>query len=274
VRTLALRTRQLATLATLAVVGTAALSGAATGQAVAVPPPAPIVGGEPAALGEFPWMVRVTTCGGSMYTQQLVLTAAHCVGGQTGPHDGYYANLGMVSLSDPNRITIQSEYVYSSPDYIPDTNSADWALIRLERPVDVPTLPVASTTRYDNGMFTIAGWGATLGTGPTRQLLKAEVPFVSDAQCLDAYNLAPPQTEQRPLPAEQICAGYLEEGGVDSCQGDSGGPMFRRDNAGEWIQVGIVSWGHECALPGFPGVYTQTSFYSEEIAAAAAMLSD
>jgi secreted trypsin-like serine protease len=59
---------------------------------------------------------------------------------------------------------------------------------------------------------------------------------------------------------------------VDTCQGDSGGPMFRRDDAGEWVQVGIVSWGLGCARPENPGVYTQTSTFAAEIAAAAASL--
>jgi trypsin len=51
-----------------------------------------------------------------------------------------------------------------------------------------------------------------------------------------------------------ICAGAV---GVDSCQGDSGGPMTTKD--GE--HVGVVSWGVGCAQAGYPGVYTQTSYF-------------
>jgi secreted trypsin-like serine protease len=40
-----------------------------------------VVGGQPAADGEFPWMVHLSMgCGGSLLTNQVVLTAAHCVG--------------------------------------------------------------------------------------------------------------------------------------------------------------------------------------------------
>jgi secreted trypsin-like serine protease len=267
---LSLKMRRLAIAVTLA---TAGILVASAGQAVAAPPP--VVGGEPAAQGEFPWMVKLSMhCGGAMYTQQLVLTAAHCVP-ETGENTSITATLGVVDLEDPNQVNVQSDYVYRAPGYNPSVHAADdWALIRLEHPVDVPTLPVASTPEYDSGIFTVAGWGHEVEGGELQRfLLKAEVPFVSDAECVDAYALAPPGFPFQPIPEEEICSGYLEEGGVDTCQGDSGGPMFRRDNAGEWIQVGIVSWGLGCARPGFPGVYTQTSHYSAEIAAAAAGLS-
>ena len=258
--------RRLAGRTTLVAVAAAAVLGATAGQGVAAPPPTDVqpqvVGGVRAAQGEFPWMVRLSMgCGGAMYTQQLVLTAAHCVG-STGPDSGITATLGVVDLQDPNRIRVRSNYVYRSPGY---PNGDDWALVRLERAVDVPTLPVASSTAYDSGTFTVAGWGAAYeGGGQQRHLLKAQVPFIPDSQCRQAYPSL--------VAAEEICAGNWDDGGVDTCQGDSGGPMFRRDNAGEWVQVGIVSWGNGCARPRNPGVYAQTSYFAPAIAAAAADL--
>ena len=44
-------------------------------------------------------------------------------------------------------------------------------------------------------------------------------------------------------------------------QGDSGGPLVC-----ERELAGIVSWGHECARPGFPGIYTDVSLYGKWIA--------
>ncbi|HEY7595468.1 MAG TPA: trypsin-like serine protease, partial [Actinophytocola sp.] len=156
-------------------------------------------------------------------------------------------------------------YVYQAPGYN-NPSGDDWALIKLASPVSgIPTLAIANTTAYDSGTFTVAGWGAAVeGGGQQRYLLKAQVPFVTDAQCGQAYSEL--------VPNEEICAGNWDDGGVDTCQGDSGGPMFRRDSANNWIQVGIVSWGYGCARPENPGVYSQVSTFASAIAAAAADL--
>ncbi|MEU8704541.1 serine protease [Streptomyces sp. NPDC048565] len=226
--------------------------------------PAPIVGGTRAAQGEFPFMVRLSMgCGGALYAQDIVLTAAHCVDG-SGKDTSITATGGTVDLQSSSAVTVRSTEVLQAPGY--DGAGKDWALIKLAEPIDQPTLKIADSTAYDTGTFTIAGWGAaTEGGGQQRYLLKATVPFVSDATCQQAYG-------GDLVPGEEICAGNVSAGGVDSCQGDSGGPMFRKDDAGAWIQVGIVSWGEGCARPGYPGVYTQVSAFASDIASAASNL--
>jgi hypothetical protein len=42
------------------------------------------------------------------------------------------------------------------------------------------------------------------------------------------------------------------------CQGDSGGPIINR-NRNDPVQVGVVSWGFDCAQPGFRGIYARVS---------------
>lgn len=226
--------------------------------------PAPVVGGTRAAQGEFPWMVRLSMgCGGALYTQQIVLTAAHCVSG-TGANTSITATGGVVDLQSSSRVQVRSTYVYRAPGYNGD--GKDWALIKLASPINQPTLKIATTTQYNTGTFTVAGWGAaTEGGAQQRYLLKATVPFVSDATCRSYSGYS------GLIANEEICAGYTA-GGVDTCQGDSGGPMFRRDANNAWIQVGIVSWGIGCARANAPGVYTEVSTFASAIASAAASL--
>ena len=228
--------------------------------------PTPVVGGTTATQGEFPFMVRLSMgCGGALYTPQIVLTAAHCVSG-TGANTSITATAGVVDLqSTTGRVQVKSTYVYRAPGY--NGSGKDWALIKLASPITtVPTLKIATTTQYNTGTFTIAGWGsASEGGAQQRYLRKATVPFVSDATCRSYSGYS------GLVASDEICAGYTA-GGVDTCQGDSGGPMFRRDSANAWIQVGIVSWGIGCARANAPGVYSEVSTFAAAIASAAASL--
>ncbi|NBM20991.1 serine protease [Streptomyces sp. GC420] len=249
-----------------AVAGAAALAVVSLQPAGAQAAPAPVVGGTRAAQGEFPFMVRLSMgCGGALYTQQIVLTAAHCVGA-SGNNTSITATAGVVDLqSSSGRVQVRSTKVLRAPGY--NGTGKDWALIKLAQPINLPTLKTATTAQYNTGDFTVAGWGAAReGGSQQRYLLKATVPFVDDATCRAAGGSYGDLVD-----AEEICAGF-DEGGTDTCQGDSGGPMFRRDNAGEWIQVGIVSWGEGCARPGKPGVYTEVSAFASAIAQAASTL--
>jgi secreted trypsin-like serine protease len=101
------------------------------------------------------------------------------------------------------------------------------------------------------------------------ELLETSLATVPEAICTRKIEALMEQLPEDAFPfevtAEQICAGH-PKGGQDSCQGDSGGPLVKFDKNGCPYQVGIVSWGVQCALEDAPSVYTRISKYSAWIA--------
>ncbi|KAI4551283.1 hypothetical protein MJT46_017535 [Ovis ammon polii x Ovis aries] len=79
---------------------------------------------------------------------------------------------------------------------------------------------------------------------------EVEVPVVGSQVCNQHYRKV--ENTTKPIEDDMLCAGSKRQ---DSCKGDSGGPLVCLWKC-SWVQVGVVSWGHKCALPDFPGVYT------------------
>ncbi|MGP4114880.1 S1 family peptidase [Streptomyces sp. 4N509B] len=247
-------------LAAVAIAGGGALVAPATAGAE---PSTRIVGGTPTTTEEYPYVVQVTDaaenqfCGGTLVTPTKVVTAAHCVDWTT--EEDILVVAGRTYLAGSDGTVAEASDVWIHPDYDANEITADVAVITLAEELPYATLPVVSsddTDIYGEGSPTrLLGWGYTSEQGQSSdQLLTAEVPLVSDADCEDAYG-------SWFIPEAHVCAG-LPEGGVDTCQGDSGGPFVI-----DGVLAGVVSWGNGCARPGNPGVYTRLTTYADDVAA-------
>ena len=239
-------------------------------QAVAAqqtePPVAPndgrIVGGVEATPNEFPWAIYLITgpyaCGASLIAPEWVLTASHCIDGQS--PSNMSVTIGRHDLNDTNTgQVVNVSQAIMHPNYNSSTFNNDIALLKLAQPINNVTtigLVTDAMTVDDPGeSMTVIGWGATSWQGSSSDvLLKVSMPIVTQAACNAAYGNG--------ITGNMICAG-VPEGGVDSCQGDSGGPMMVRNAADTaWLQSGVVSFGEECATAGYYGVYARVSQYT------------
>ncbi|XP_075214865.1 serine protease snk-like [Lycorma delicatula] len=89
--------------------------------------------------------------------------------------------------------------------------------------------------------------------------LKADLDYLTIRDCTNTIDLrvTPRGLEEKTM----ICAGVLE-GRRDICMGDSGGPLFLPRKSDQLpcflqTQLGITSFGKQCALKGFPAIYTR-----------------
>ena len=177
-------------------------------------------------------------CAGTLISDRLVLTSAHCLDG------GSWFD---ISLGGPDGQLFSSTEAIIHPKYDPSTLSADLAVIRLSEAaqVDPATLPsagdilqVGDSVCLDNldGNFVCA-------------------PVISNADCNAAFDPL--------IPYDIIC---LAQNGTMCDAVYSGAPGVVGDDGGPWTLGGVMTLGASAGCEaGYPMGLTRMEYYIDWI---------
>ncbi|KAK3857271.1 hypothetical protein Pcinc_036469 [Petrolisthes cinctipes] len=221
-----------------------------------------IVGGEEAAEHSWPHQVGLFFsggwfCGGSLISDQWVLTAAHYTDGAEyvdvvmGAHnirqneENVVMGAHNIRQNEESQVTVRSDTLMTHEDYNSFSLHNDIGLIQLPSPIifndNIRSVALAS---LDPGAL-----------GITDVLRQVDAPIMSNDECAETYTYV--------IYPGTIC--ISAEGGKGVCSGDSGGPMnWNGVTAG--VTSLVASAGCESGLPhgftsesGLPHGFTSES---------------
>lgn len=232
-----------------------------------------ISGGVPAQANEFPWYVyilstgnqRASTCGGSILSETWILTAAHCIVGLNESVDLYFGSTNVYTFP----VIISANHSVAHEGYNAANNNNDIAVVQLEsalnftpgiQPITLIPLSDINNDLVDK-VATVMGFGYTSDVNPqeSTDLLYTRVSIISNDVCKEYYDAD--------IVADSvICAkGYTSKN--DSiCHADSGGPMVIKNDADQYIQVGIDAFvSTKGCTVGYPSGYVRVGSFLEWI---------
>merc|ERR1712038_1032957 len=147
--------------------------------------------------------------------------------------------------------------VFKHPDYQSISYyDHDFALIKLDgvasaTPVEIDQGSYSPSYTDDKKLWAIGLGALYYGGDIPNKLMHVDVSYVNNTICNTQYNADP--LFSNIIDESMMCAADPSE---DACSGDSGGPLYDAEND---VLVGVVSFGNECALESFPGVYSRIS---------------
>ncbi|XP_054089369.1 trypsin zeta-like [Zeugodacus cucurbitae] len=217
-----------------------------------------IVGGKVVNIIQYPHQISLRTrditepqqsyahsCGGSIYSQRIVITASHCI--ERSKRNELMVVVGTNLRSGIDGVIVPVQEILMHEEYGPERTTNDIALLVLaaELPINNITIkPIELTDMQPQPgeIATITGWGVNAEGDSPDFLHEVQVPIISHEICKQSY--------PNRITDDMLCAGLLGVGGKDACKKDSGGPLLINGKL-----AGVVSWGSGCGLPNFPGVY-------------------
>ncbi|XP_055534402.1 brachyurin-like [Wyeomyia smithii] len=233
-----------------------------------------ITNGQEATAGQFPYQIALLStfaggtglCGGSVLTNNFILTAAHCVQNAQGGTAIMGAHNRNNAEDTQQRIAFSAAGIRIHAGYTPTNIRNDIAVVQLNSAITFndrvqPTrIPAAGDGRLFSGMTgTVSGFGRTSDASQATSavVMFTSNPIMTEADCLSSWG-----NNGNIIQAQNIC--MSGEGGRSACNGDSGGPLTVQD--GGSLQVGIVSFGSAggCSI-GMPSVYVRVTFFRDWI---------
>ncbi|KAL1506272.1 hypothetical protein ABEB36_005664 [Hypothenemus hampei] len=225
------------------------------------PPEARIIGGTEVNPNTIPYQAALfihfargrSFCGGSLISENYVLTAAHCMDKAKsvevilGAHD--------IRKNETSQFRVTCEDITVHPAWNYSKLQNDVALIKLPRQVTlnkyINPLSLAKSGTFTESTGLLTGWGKTSDSSTVSNVLnQVSLEILENTSCEKFY--------ENLIEMTHVCTSGAEIKG--GCNGDSGGPLVVDDQ-----QVGIVSFGSDKCTKGYPTVFTRVSEYGKWI---------
>jgi len=211
---------------------------------------------------EFPevvpiWVGAESLCTGVLIQQQVVLTAAHCVYGNSGP---FQVSVNGNDLYSGSLIDVDA--IWYHPRYDATFNQNDIGLLHLKSSAGVQRLASLPSGMLNlaKKKFLIVGWGGDQNksiTGKLHRLTLDEQTLAAKKGFEGVFN---PKTM---IGAGRYFADEALYGG--GCTGDSGGPLYQGARGASKTVVGLTSFGAKGCKAFQPTIFTRVDFYLAEI---------
>ncbi|XP_069688740.1 brachyurin-like isoform X1 [Periplaneta americana] len=222
-----------------------------------------ITNGQTASRGQFPWQAGLTIdfsgfCGGSIISNDWLLTAGHCIGGT------YEVTLGANNINNPESeaVIFRTSSSIRHEGYNSDTLANDIGLVKMSVTYSTYISPISLPPRSDQGntfagqSVRVSGWGinSDSATQLTENLQYVDLTVITNQECNSVYGV---------ITSGMICVST--PGGKSTCSGDSGGPLIHSQNGG-YVQVGVVSFSAASGCEaGLPAGFTRVTSYLDWI---------